>query len=69
MSVGDKFNNKTDDLGGKAKEAAGKATGDDRLEADGKTDQAKAGMKNAAENVKDAAGDVGDKIKGMFKKD
>ncbi|WP_020669291.1 CsbD family protein [Amycolatopsis nigrescens] len=53
MSFGDKIGNKADDLGGKAKEAAGKATGDEQLEGEGKVDQAKAGLKDAAEKVKD----------------
>ncbi len=43
-----------DELAGKAKEAAGKATGDDSLERQGQTDQAKSGLKKAADNVKSA---------------
>ncbi|MFF0147504.1 MULTISPECIES: CsbD family protein [Amycolatopsis] len=69
MSLGDKMGNKADELGGKAKEAAGRATGDDELTGEGKADQAKAGVKQAAENVKDAVGDAAGKIKGAFKKD
>ncbi|WP_425484824.1 CsbD family protein [Amycolatopsis anabasis] len=53
MALSDKFENKADDLGGKAKEAAGKVTGDERLEGEGKLDQAKAGVKDAVEKVKD----------------
>ena len=56
----DKASNKAEDLGGKAKEATGKATGDRDLEAEGKADQAKASVKQAGENVKDAAKDVKD---------
>jgi len=56
--------NKTEDLGGKAKEATGNITGDDNLKNEGKGDQAKAGLKGAVENVKDAVGDVADKAKG-----
>lgn len=44
----------TDDIRGKAKEAAGKATGDESLENQGRTDQAKADLKEAANKVKDA---------------
>lgn len=62
------FGNKADDLGGKAKEAAGKVTGDDQLQGEGKADQAKAGVAEAVENVKDAVGDAADKVKGVFKK-
>ncbi|MGH3519149.1 MAG: CsbD family protein [Haloechinothrix sp.] len=64
MSASDKFENKAEDLGGKAKETVGKATGDERLEGEGKADQAKAGLKSAAQHVKDAA----EKIKGVFKR-
>ncbi|MEO6790601.1 MAG: CsbD family protein [Ornithinibacter sp.] len=54
MGLGDKMDNMKDDLAGKAKEAEGKATGDDSREAEGKMDQSKADMKKAGENVKDA---------------
>ena len=54
MGLDDKIDNKTDDLGGKAKEAVGKATGDDSLERQGKTDQSKSDLKQAGEKVKDA---------------
>ena len=67
MSLGDKIGNKVEDLGGKAKEATGNVTGDEQLQAEGKGDQAKAGLKDAVEDVKDAAGDVVDKVKGIFK--
>ena len=60
MGLGDKLDNKTDDLGGKLKEGTGRATGDDQLEAEGKGDQAKASLKDGAEHVKDAAKDVKD---------
>ncbi|RSD19894.1 MULTISPECIES: CsbD family protein [Amycolatopsis] len=58
MSLGDKIGNKAEELGGKAKEAAGNATGDEQLRAEGQADQAKAGLKGAVENVKDAAKDL-----------
>jgi uncharacterized protein YjbJ (UPF0337 family) len=54
MGLDDKIDNKTDDLGGKAKEAVGKATGDEGLERQGKTDQSKSDLKQAGEKVKDA---------------
>lgn len=54
MGLDDKIENAAQDAGGKAKEGVGKATGDERLEAEGKGDQAKADLKNAAEKVKDA---------------
>lgn len=54
MGLDDKTDHKTDDLRGKAKEAVGKATGDDALEAQGDRDQRKSSLKQAGENVKDA---------------
>ena len=39
MGVGDKIENMKDDLAGKGKEAAGKATDNERLEAEGRVDQ------------------------------
>jgi uncharacterized protein YjbJ (UPF0337 family) len=54
MSGLDKAKNAAEDAGGKAKEVIGKATGDKSVEAEGKTDQAKADLKNAGEKVKDA---------------
>lgn len=53
MGIDDKMKNAAEDLKGKGKEAVGKATGDEHLEAEGKLDQAKADFKKAAENVKD----------------
>lgn len=53
MSTDDKFDAATDKLGGKAKEAAGNLTGNEQLEAEGKTDQIKGHLKDAVENVKD----------------
>ncbi|TDD47333.1 CsbD family protein [Kribbella antibiotica] len=54
MSFVDKAKNAAEDLAGKAKEAVGKVTGDDTLEAEGKVDQSKADLKGAGEKVKDA---------------
>ncbi|MCV7191245.1 CsbD family protein [Mycolicibacterium brumae] len=54
MSATDKIKNKLDDLGGKAKEAIGKATDDDSTKNEGKADQVKADFKDAGEKVKDA---------------
>jgi uncharacterized protein YjbJ (UPF0337 family) len=39
---------------GKVKEAAGKTTGDDQLENDGRVDQMKGNLKQAGEKVRDA---------------
>jgi uncharacterized protein YjbJ (UPF0337 family) len=54
MGTGDKIENTTDNMAGKAKEAAGKATDNERLEAEGRGDQAGADLKQAGEKVKDA---------------
>ncbi|ROS23899.1 CsbD family protein [Cellulomonas sp. PhB150] len=54
MGIGDKISNAAEDAKGKLKEGAGKATDDERLEAEGKADQSKADLKQAGEKVKDA---------------
>ncbi len=54
MSAMDKAKNKIEDLGGKAKEAVGKATGDRSTENEGRGDQTKSSLKDAGEKVKDA---------------
>lgn len=56
MSNSDKAHNAAEDAVGKGKEALGKVTGDDKLEAEGKSDQAKSDLKQAGEKVKDAFG-------------
>jgi uncharacterized protein YjbJ (UPF0337 family) len=54
MSTEDKIKNKIEDLGGKAKEAVGKATKDSDTRNEGRADQAKSNLKDAGEKVKDA---------------
>jgi uncharacterized protein YjbJ (UPF0337 family) len=54
MSAEDKLKNKIEDLGGKAKEGVGRATGDRSTENEGRFDQAKSSLKDAGEKVKDA---------------
>jgi uncharacterized protein YjbJ (UPF0337 family) len=54
MGMDDKAGNKAEDLKGKVKESTGKATDDESMEAEGKTDQSKSSLKQAGENVKDA---------------
>lgn len=53
MSMIDKAKNAAQEALGKAKEAAGKTTNDDSLEAEGKVDQAEASVKKTVEDVKD----------------
>ena len=54
MGIVDKAKNEMENVQGKVKEAVGKGTDNERLEAEGKADQSKADLKNAGEKVKDA---------------
>jgi uncharacterized protein YjbJ (UPF0337 family) len=54
MGTDDKFDNKVDELRGEAKEHVGRATDDENLEAQGKSEQAGASLKQAGEKIKDA---------------
>ncbi|MGH3800003.1 MAG: CsbD family protein [Pseudonocardiaceae bacterium] len=58
MGLQDKIKNTAEVLKGKAKEAAGKTTGNEQLEAEGKLDQGKGDLKQAGEKVRDAGKDV-----------
>ncbi len=53
MGLGDKISNAAQDIAGKAKEAAGKATDNPSLEAEGHGDQLAAGVKKVGEDIKD----------------
>ena len=55
-------NEKIEDLKGRAKEAVGDLTDNDRLKREGKVDQATA-------KVKEAVGDIADKVKDVVNKD
>jgi uncharacterized protein YjbJ (UPF0337 family) len=50
----DRMKGSASNMGGKIKEGAGKATGDQKLQAEGKGDQAKGKIRNAAGGIKDA---------------
>ncbi len=54
MSTEKKAKNTGESLKGKAKEAAGRTVGNERLTAEGKADQVKGDAKQAVEKVKDA---------------
>jgi uncharacterized protein YjbJ (UPF0337 family) len=54
MGDKDKAENFAEEKVGEAKEALGKASDNEDLEAEGKTDQTKGGLKQAGEKVKDA---------------
>ena len=62
MGLDDKLQNKVEDLTGRGKEAAGAVTGNDSLKAEGKADQAKAGIKDKVEDVKDKVTETVNKI-------
>lgn len=64
MSASDKIGNKAEELKGRAKEAAGSATGDRDLQNEGKADQASSGIKKGVEKVKDKVNDVAEKLTG-----
>jgi uncharacterized protein YjbJ (UPF0337 family) len=50
-------------MAGKAKEAAGKLTGDNKLKAEGKADQVAGSVKNAVGGMKDSMKDAGRKAR------
>ena len=50
----DRVKGSATNLGGKAKEGAGKLTGDSKLQGEGKKDQVKGKVQNAAGGIKDA---------------
>lgn len=53
-----------DNAKGSIKEGAGKLTGNKDLEAEGKSDQLKAKVEDAVDDVKDAVGGLKDKLTG-----
>ena len=55
MATDKKAKHAGEKIKGKVKESAGKVTGNERLRAEGKTDQGKADVKQSGEKVKDAA--------------
>ncbi len=54
MSTVDKAKNKAQEAKGRVKDAAGKATNDRSLQAEGKGDKVAGNLKQAGEKVKDA---------------
>jgi uncharacterized protein YjbJ (UPF0337 family) len=53
MGLADKAKNKAEELKGKGKQAVGRATDDEELEAEGKVDETKGNLKQAGEKIKD----------------
>lgn len=62
MGFDDDIQNKSEDLKGRAKEAAGAATDNDDLKAEGEADQTKAGIKGKVDDVKDKVKDKIDDV-------
>lgn len=54
MGASEKARNKVDRLAGRAREAFGRATGDRRLESQGRRQQVTSNLKDAGEKIKDA---------------
>ena len=53
MGIGDDIKHNTEEMVGKVKEGVGDATDNERLEAEGQADQAKANVKKVGDDVKD----------------
>jgi uncharacterized protein YjbJ (UPF0337 family) len=60
VGLDDKVQNEAEDAKGKAKEAAGAATGNDSMKAEGRGDQGRASAKEAGRHVKEAGKSVKD---------
>lgn len=72
MGFDEKAEAAKDKVAGKAKEGAGKVTGDSRTEAEGKGQNLQGKLKDGVEQAKDTARNVKDQAKGFrdgFKKD
>lgn len=61
--------NKFEDLGGKAKEGFGEATGNESMADEGRADQTKADIKDAVSDAGDKVKDAANKVMGAFQKD
>ncbi|WEK38742.1 MAG: CsbD family protein [Candidatus Brevundimonas colombiensis] len=59
MADHDRIEGAAKNIGGKIKEAAGKVTGDTKLQAEGKADQVEGKVQNAVGGVKDSLRDKG----------
>jgi uncharacterized protein YjbJ (UPF0337 family) len=55
MGTGDRMENSAEEAKGKLKQGLGEATDNERLQAEGKADETKGNLKNAGEDIKDAA--------------
>ncbi|MDB5420778.1 MAG: CsbD family protein [Brevundimonas sp.] len=57
----DRIDGAAKNIGGKIKEAAGKVTGDEKLQAEGKADQVAGKVQNAVGGIKDSVRDATNK--------
>ncbi|MGW4379769.1 CsbD family protein [Kitasatospora sp. NPDC004531] len=64
----DRIKHQAEEAVGAAKEHAGAATGNERLEHEGRGDQAEAQAKQSADHAKDKLKEGIDRIKGAFKR-
>lgn len=64
MSFVDKAKHKAEEVIGEVKEKVGELTGNEKLQAEGQKDQLSANVKQTGDSVKDAASNLGDKLKG-----
>jgi uncharacterized protein YjbJ (UPF0337 family) len=64
MATEDKAAHKATELKGKAKEAVGNVTDDDKLKAEGQADQTEGKVKQAGDKLKDAGNKVKDAVTG-----
>lgn len=69
MGVFDKAKQQAQQWTGKAKEAAGRATGNEDLENAGKRDQVAGEAKEAGQDIKDRAAGTVDDLKDKFRRD
>lgn len=65
MAANDKADAQKDKITGKVKEGAGKLTGDERTEAEGKSQNAQGKFKEGVEDFKEGVEDLKDKAKGF----
>ncbi len=64
MSFIDKAKHKAEEVVGEVKEKVGELTGNDKLKAEGQKDQVSGNVKQTGDSVKDAASNLGDRLKG-----
>ena len=64
--MSDEIKNKAEELGGKAKEAAGDLTDNENLENEGKADQTKSDIKEKLSEAGDAIKDKANEVLGKF---